>query len=183
MCLLSSFYIDIINYYYFQNLSQMSLQSSTESLEEPQPQRRSRSPIRSTHNGPSLLRTQSLPPPSSHSDVVVDFSNIRYEIIAGKRLYSKMLHAIDEQQMYRFRINHKAQYNCNVNKCPSKVYVDLTTHVCARKTCYEPHNHGPNDQIDKIQLNDSIKKRCRSAAVAARSGGNLREIFHNTVRE
>lgn len=140
------------------------------------PIRRSRSPIRGV---PSLRRSQSNPP-----SVKIDDTNVRYKFAAGKRLNSKMLHTIDEQQMYRLRVTHKnvAQYNCYIDKCNAKLYLNLETQVCYRKAMYGLHNHGPNDTIYDIQLNDTIKRRCRSAA-AASGAGNVRNLFHSTIRE
>lgn len=139
------------------------------------PIRRSRSPIR----GENLRRSRSNPP-----SVEINNTSIRYKFVAGKRLNSKMLHTIDEQQMYRLRVTHKnvAQYNCYIDKCNAKLYLNLETQECSRKAVYELHNHGPNDIINDIQLNDSIKRRCRSAAAAGGSG-NVRNLFHSTIRE
>lgn len=160
-------------------------QPSPLSQQEPS-ERRSRSPIRLTVS--QRIQSHSQPPPTTQRQLSpVDFSNVRYEYVAGKRVGSKMLHAIGERQMYRYRVTHKnvAQYNCYIDKCNAKLYVDLTTQVCARKQKFEPHNHGPNDMIEGIQLNDSIKQRCRNAAVATRSAsaGNVHNIFLNTIRE
>lgn len=163
---------------------QSSLSSTQQTPPHEQPdQRRSRSPIRSS--GGEMRRIHSEPPPESQR--VIDYDNVRYRFVAGKRINSKMLHAIDEQQMYRYRVTHKniAQYNCYIDTCKAKLYVDTVSGVCARKAKHTPHNHGPNDEIMSIQLVDSIKKRCRSATVAAKTGGagNVRDIFHHTVRE
>lgn len=154
------------------------------------PPRRSRSPFRRSrlplHElGVENLRTHPDPPvrPS-----VVDYDNVRYEFMAGKLIDSKMLHAIDEQQLYRYRVTHKnlAQYNCYILGCNAKLYLDVVTQICFRKAKQsQPHNHGPNDNIQSMQLSTTIKKRCRSAVAAARSGGNgnVRQIFHNAIRE
>lgn len=115
---------------------------------------------------------------------MIDYTDLRYEFVSGKRVNSKMLHTVDERQMYRFRVSRKtfAQYDCYVAKCPAKVCIHSATNVCSRKT-QDRHNHGPNDEIEAIQLKDAIKKRCLSAAVAAKGGGNVHDVFINTILE
>lgn len=145
--------------------------------------RRSRSPLR---HSPESDRAHSDPPRTRRA---VDYNDVRFEFMSGKLINSKLLHAIDEQQLYRYRITHKtlAQYNCYVTVCSAKLYLDVTTQHCFRKEKQpQVHNHGPNDNIELMQLNATIKKRCRSATSAVRSGGgsgNIRQIFHNTLRE
>lgn len=146
--------------------------------------RHSRSPTRSPRS--PLLDDRAHSAPSTPT--AVDYTNVRYEFSSGKLVESKMLHAIDEKQLYRYRITHKklAQYNCYVKSCSAKLYLDVVSHNCFRKaTQSQSHNHGPNDNIATMQLATTIKKRCRSAATAARSGGNgnVRRIFHNAIRE
>lgn len=148
------------------------------------PSRRSRSPIRRT--SPPNVRPHSAAEPSRRA--TVNYSDVRYEFMAGKIAKSKILHAIDEEQLYRYRVTHKSlsQYNCYINDCKAKLYVDTMTNICFRKPKQsEVHNHGPHDGIEAMQLASTIKKRCRSAAAAARSGGNgnVRQIFHNAIRE
>lgn len=140
-------------------------------------QRRSRSPLRAEEPR-SPPRTQSLP------TVMVNYSRLRYKFVAGKRINSEMLHTLDEGQLYRFRVNLKAaaQYDCYLAHCPAKVQINLDTKVCSRKGD-ATHNHGRNDQIEVIQLKDTIKKRCRSAAAVSRRGGNVRETFNATILE
>lgn len=119
--------------------------------------------------------------------MVIDYTNVRHVFISGQRETSKILHAIDEQQLYRFRVAHNqvAQYNCYVANCKAKLY--LESEVCYRKAKYEPHNHGANDMIEEIILKNSIKKRCRSVAVEPRrsgaGAGNVRSVYLSSIRE
>lgn len=163
------------------NNAKMSSQPPSPQIESPQlAQRRSRSPLRS-ENGSQRAHSA---PTSSLSAAMIDYTNLRYEFVAGKRVDSKMLHTVDERQMYRFRVARKtfSQYDCYVAKCPAKVSIHSATNVCSPKTV-DRHNHGPNEEIEAIQLNDAIKKRCRSAAVAAKCGGNVHDVFNNTILE
>lgn len=138
--------------------------------------RRSRSPRRS--NSPTQ-RAQSAP-----SSMTVDYTDLKYTLMPGKRETSKVLHTIDERQLYFFRVNtkHAAQYNCYVKSCSAKAQISLESSKCSRKG-NEGHNHGPNAEIETIQLKTAIKKRCRSVAAATRGGGDVHAVFNETIQE
>lgn len=145
--------------------------------------RRSRSPLRES----PLNRNRAQSAPELPHDVHLDYSNLSFEFIPGKRANSKLLHTIDEQQLYRRRVKHgrTTQYDCYINTCNAKVFFDDELNSLKRKEKHDRHNHGANDMISTLQLSESIKKRCRSAAMAGRNenDGNVRDIFHNTIRE
>lgn len=95
--------------------------------------------------GPSTSSTsQSSPAPTPTS---LNYSNLRYEMIAGKRINSKVLHTIDEQQLYAYKVKTKdnVQYNCYKLKkmgCEAKVFTNVVSGVCFRKSNHtSAHNH------------------------------------------
>lgn len=90
----------------------------------PEPRRRSRSPLRNNENNSrSGHRTRETAP--SPIGAILDMNNIRYEFMPGQRMNSKMLHTLDEHQLYKKKIvtKHDTQYECYKikNGCPAKV--------------------------------------------------------------
>lgn len=138
--------------------------------------RRSRSPLRSDN---VQQREQSAP-----SMIMLDYTDLKCTLMPGKRETSKLLHVIDERQLYLFRIKTKcfSQYNCYVKSCPAKVQISFETGKCSRKGV-DGHNHGPNEEIESMKLKTAIKKRCRSVASATRGGGDVHAVFTETIRE
>lgn len=141
------------------------------------PSIRSRSPLRGRS---SRSPARSLPP------VLIDYSNLLHDFVSGKRVGSNLLRTIDENQIYRFKVKHKnvAQYDCYKNKegCRAKVYLNLTSKVCYRKSECSAHNHGENDDIKKMLLVDTIKRRCRSATTSIVTAQSVRQVYNETVR-
>lgn len=106
---------------------------------------------------------------------------------------SKLLHAMDEQQVYVVKVKGKkdTQYNCykaKLSGCPAKLYIDKITTECFRKQTYnEPHSHGSmRQEIAEMQLKTKIKKNCGDAAtlashIGSSGSGNVRGIFQHCL--
>lgn len=141
-------------------------------------ERRSRSPNR--NNG----LTQSPRMHSAPSATMLNYSDLKVRMMPGKRETSKVLFAIDEQQLYTYRVKnkHAVQYNCYIKSCSAKVEISNDTGKCSRKG-RDTHNPGPNAEISTIELKTAIKKRCRSVAAATRGGGDVHAVFNETIRE
>lgn len=109
-----------------------------------------------------------------------------YEIIQGKRSDCKLLHSIDEKQLYvknKTLANGSTAYTCKKNKtCYARVY------ICGDK-CYfsEPfygHHHGNcENEIEEMKTYSQIKSDCGSRLVSQTTSqvSDVREIFEATT--
>lgn len=125
--------------------------------------RRSRSPLRDINNAPRRDSPResapSLPAPQANN-------NIRYKYIAGQRINSKLLHALDEHQICKRKVQskHDIQFECyrSLSGCLAKVFIDIATNECYSKVKHRlPHNHGSmRQEIAEMTLKNDIKKKC-----------------------
>lgn len=167
--------------------------------------RRSRSPIRrrsggSRHRDNSRAQSpiQPVTPTTSSTrrrNVEIDFSNLRYEWIEGKRFGSSFLHTIEEEQLYRKKIERQGIMHlvCYFGGgCNAAMNFDVRQKICFRKVNLkvslqqQQHNHGSKkSEITKIQVASEMKEKCRNAPgidVGGSTVGNVRNIFQNAVR-
>lgn len=130
---------------------------------------------------------------TSSQQRALDYSNLRYEQMSGARQSSKLLHCIDEKQLYVYRNCTKflKQYDCYQRVkfgCPAKVFIQKSSEICFRKTsCANEHNHEHvNRLIDEMKLRSGIKSDIGTSASLAEhigsvGGGNTRSIFQRNV--
>lgn len=153
-----------------------------------EPERRSRSPLRSSPESPAQNRRQREPSPP----IFNSFRDIKYEFIAGHRLNSKLLHTMDEHQVYMKKVTTKKdiQYNCMKEKsgCLAKVFICINTNECIRKQSQaQTHNHGSmRAEIAEMKLKNEIKTKCGNAVtlsqhIGASGSGNVRGIFQHCL--
>lgn len=123
--------------------------------------------------------------------------NMRYEFMGGKRASSKLLHTLDEHQLYVLRNKYKSvhQYNCYEATCTARVYLevhdenDVEKNVCHIKSKYTEHNHAAvQSTINEFKLVNAVKEKCgNSKSLAENIGtpgcGYIRGIFQNTLLE
>lgn len=166
------------------------------------PQQRNRAPEA------NQLRLESTPPLQDHGlpdaeaeeehlgnnlTPPMNYSNLRYILMPGKRINSKLLNTINEEQLYVFRVSTKkqTQYDCWKKidlGCKAKVFLDKSNDICFRNYKYEDqHNHAPvTSEINELKLKNEIKSKCGSAsslaaAIGATGNGNVRGIFQNVL--
>lgn len=115
----------------------------------------------------SLQQQRRSPSRESAPSTPLPLSNmrkIRYAFISGQRINSKLLHALDENELYMCKVKSKndTQYDCYYGKrgCAAKVFIDNNSNECFRKFKHlEPHNHDSMQQeINEMQLKTVIKK-------------------------
>lgn len=161
--------------------------------------RRSRSPQRNGNERPRSHSQRIRRSPHRRSgDVVraisqparIDYDHLRFEIISGKRLNSKLLHTLDENHLYQHKVtnNSVAQYDCYKLRtlgCTAKLYIE--NGLCFRKVKSNGHNHDAlTAEIAEIKLKNEIKVKCSDAKVlaehiGANGTGNVRGVFQHCL--
>lgn len=138
-----------------------------------------------TLDEPTSAQSSPARPPS------INYCNLRYELMSGKRINSKLLHTIDEHQLYVQKVKTKStrQYDCYKKKdlgCEAKVFVNNSSAVCFRKINHgNEHNHSTlKKEINEIKMKTEIKTKCGDSAtlaehIGASGTGNVRGIFQH----
>lgn len=152
----------------FRNENNENRRRETRSQPENGAVRNADASVRQAESQPSLVGSSTASTSQSFPATIptpLNYNNLRYEFIPGKRITSKVLHTIDEQQLYAYKVKTKehVQYNCYKLKetgCEAKVYTKITSGVCFRKSNQtSAHNHATlRKEIDEIKLKTEIKK-------------------------
>lgn len=125
------------------------------------------------------------------TNTTIDWQGLRYEMMPGTRSTSILLHTLDEQQLYRQRVLYKnvRQYDCKIEDCNSKVYLNTTTGVCFSKEKFRQHTHGSREiEIKKMALVKKMKEDCGKLSTLASinspaGNANVRSVYQKCLTE
>lgn len=106
---------------------------------------------------------------------------ITFELMPGKRLNSKILRSIEEQQFYRKNTITKSgfsAYKCYEKECWARVLVDEVTGKGVKSQNNSFHSHGTKTALyTELKLQNEIKKQC----LAGSTDCNVKDIFDKVV--
>lgn len=122
---------------------------------------------------------------SNESDENVQHAaNLEYRFMSGLRSDSRLLHVLEENQLYRRNTSTKKNiiYKCRVPKCKSRVYLN-SLNQCRRVANFKGHNHGDVDTfIEGLELKTKIKTACVTSTTSEKTK-STRDIFFDYLSE
>lgn len=106
---------------------------------------------------------------------------ITYEYMPGKRMNSKILWSINEQQFYcknTITRDGAYAYKCYEKNCWARVFVDETSGKCVKSKTNSFHDHGTKTELyNELKLKNEIKIQCLAAA----PDSSVKDIFDKVV--
>lgn len=103
-----------------------------------------------------------------------------FDFIEGRRKSGKLVHVLEEDQLYRFRSRYNDQfsyYRCYINKCNAIVKVQSGVNFCFR-TSNRNHKHEvQTDLIKEMKMVSAIKADCEDPSKSHKSIKQILEKY------
>lgn len=118
---------------------------------------------------------------NKHGNIALNF-----EMMEGKRRGSKLLHSIDEKQLYSWNkrlADGSTAFRCTGKNCATRVYL-LENKLCYYSDPIGEHNHANKEtEIKEIKLLATIKEQCAQPQASQTTAqiAEVREIFETRM--
>lgn len=106
---------------------------------------------------------------------------LRYKIAPGHRRNSKLLHTLDEKQIYAFNSKNKSGDAYKCVECNCRVH--LKDGICIQKQRYYKHSHATKEIVqDNLSILNEIKTKCSDLSTLINDRKqSVRDIFYSIL--
>lgn len=122
----------------------------------------------------------------SEISATASYRFLRYEILAGERINSKLLYTNDEKQFYRFNsaVKNGDAYLCAEPNCKKRVHLRKDK-LCIQYEKYYIHNHATKEQMyEELKVLNIIKKKCADLTTLLNERRqSVRDVFYAVLAE
>lgn len=121
---------------------------------------------------------------SESSEGSTSYKFLRYEIVPGFRIGSKLLYTKDKKQFYRFNRTNKNgdAYLCAENGCKKRVHLRIDK-LCIQQDKYAVHQHETKEKIyEELTVLNEIKSKCADInTLINEKKQSVRDIFYSVM--